>query len=576
MPNASDVLWFKQQYKNELTQAIKGTPITVDLLVALACQETGEFWPVLRAKGLSATEIAALCNGDTIDETSKYPRKAFPTSKAQLLAAPNGERLFAIARQSLVDIGKHFKRYGDIAAKNKNKFCHGFGIFQRDIQFFRLPSEAPYFLYEEFRVFERSLAMALVELKCGLSKLGLSAERALTDYQCAAVAICYNTGGFNPKRGLKQGYRNDAGKYYGEAFLDYLRLAHTVALPGEPPELLPADPGFAVLGRPPVASPKKGALPMSVSVTEGLLRLRRTPEVSSPIQANVLAHLPAGQLVRPTGKRPKGGFLEVNAYLQGTLFRGYVARKFLAPGKNPAALKWMSPSGVAAATGIPAVYAPRKPGSVTKRTVIANALSLNEPKQPTRMGTSPDELRASLGSILNWLDPGNSTHARYWPRDSLTFCNVYAHDYCYLANVYLARVWWNAQALVAIAKGKRVEPLLGATIEEQRANQLFSWLNDFGTEFGWRRASNLTELQVEVNQGAVGVVVARCTESKKPGHISVVVPETDEWRGKRGQDGAVIQPLQSQAGSKNFKYGTGKRDWWLGTQFADFAFWLHA
>lgn len=48
MPNANDVKWFKTQFQARLEAALDGTPLTVDLLTAIACQETGEVWPVLR------------------------------------------------------------------------------------------------------------------------------------------------------------------------------------------------------------------------------------------------------------------------------------------------------------------------------------------------------------------------------------------------------------------------------------------------------------------------------------------------------------------------------------------------
>ena len=38
----------------------------------------------------------------------------------------------------------------------------------------------------------------------------------------------------------------------------------------------------------------------------------------------------------------------------------------------------------------------------------------------------------------------------------------------------------------------------------------------------------------------------------------------------------MIEPLQSQAGASNFRYGTGSPNWWKGEQFAESAFWLHA
>lgn len=130
--------------------------------------------------------------------------------------------------------------------------------------------------------------------------------------------------------------------------------------------------------------------------------------------------------------------------------------------------------------------------------------------------------------------------------------------------------------MVELAQGGAVEPKLGATISEVVANELFAWLRDFGTSFGWRSTGTLTKLQMEVDQGAVGVIVARRKEGNRPGHISIVVPEVADWSAKRDATGEVVAPLQSQAGSTNFRFGTGKKDWWRGEQFAEFAFWIHA
>ena len=44
----------------------------------------------------------------------------------------------------------------------------------------------------------------------------------------------------------------------------------------------------------------------------------------------------------------------------------------------------------------------------------------------------------------------------------------------------------------------------------------------------------------------------------------------------RDATGEVIAPLQSQAGTTNFRYGAGKLGWWKDDQFAESAFWLHA
>src|SRR5690606_10301043 len=149
-------------------------------------------------------------------------------------------------------------------------------------------------------------------------------------------------------------------------------------------------------------------------------------------------------------------------------------------------------------------------------------------------------------------------------------------DFCRLAGVYLPRVWWSSPALLRLAVGAQVRPLLGDTIVEMRANDLFRWLRDFGADFGWRQAGTPTEMQAEVNQGAVGAIVARRKEEGRSGHIAMVVPEAADRPARRDRGGAVTAPLQSQAGADNFRYGTGRANWWNGEQFAESAFWLHA
>ena len=165
---------------------------------------------------------------------------------------------------------------------------------------------------------------------------------------------------------------------------------------------------------------------------------------------------------------------------------------------------------------------------------------------------------------------------RYQPRPGATFCNIYAHDYCHLAGVYLPRVWWTGDAIARLASGETVVPRLGQTIDEQRANDLFRWLVGFGPRFGWRQTSTLTKLQTEANAGAVALIVARRVVEGRSGHITIVIPESAEGRARRDASGTVIAALQSQAGARNFRRGAGPLNWWKGEQFADSAFWIHA
>ena len=94
---------------------------------------------------------------------------------------------------------------------------------------------------------------------------------------------------------------------------------------------------------------------------------------------------------------------------------------------------------------------------------------------------------------------------------------------------------------MALTQGKTVEPLYGATIDEQPANDLFRWLRDFGLQFGWRQTGRLSKLPQEVNQGAIGLIVARRKQNGKSGHI-VIVPEIESMRARRDTAGDVIAP----------------------------------
>ncbi|MEP6960961.1 MAG: hypothetical protein ABI995_02725 [Acidobacteriota bacterium] len=192
------------------------------------------------------------------------------------------------------------------------------------------------------------------------------------------------------------------------------------------------------------------------------------------------------------------------------------------------------------------------------------AFPLGEPKMPTGI---------SLLDIVRYLDVEHSL--RYKPGAGKTYCNIYAVDYCNLAGAYLPRVWWNAAALAAIAAGKSVEPRYGETVLEVNANSLHEWLRKFGPEFGWWRLTRLSEVQDLANQGRVAVITGRRTDSKRPGHISCLIPESDEHKAQRNEAHELQLPLQSQAGVKNFCFGCGAGPWWTGAQFSDFGFWFN-
>lgn len=311
MATKADILWFKTNFGDEIEQAVQGTVFDVDMLTAIACQETGSLWSVMRKKsGLTPERIAALCCGDTLDEDKG--RKAFPRTKAHLVAEPSGQKMFDIARAALLAMAEHVPGY-EFARTRKNKFAHGFGVFQYDLQFFL--QNPDYFLNKDYEVFGNSLKRALGELRNGLKTLGLQGRSTITDEEFCKVAICYNTGGFKPSKGLKQGHKSGE-KFYGECIRDFLALSRTVHVADAP---APAG-GITATGP-----------AFRVKTTGGSLRLRREARVSNPPDANVDTMLPNGHPVRAVSGNPVNGFIEVQTLLEGKLFQGFASADHLVP-----------------------------------------------------------------------------------------------------------------------------------------------------------------------------------------------------------------------------------------------------
>ncbi|MBN9671044.1 hypothetical protein [Roseibium aggregatum] len=562
MASKADIEWFKTTFWHRIAPALQGTVFDPDMLVAIASQETGYLWSPMRKKGLSADEIVRLCCGDTLDDDKG--RKAFPKNFDELAAHPRGDEMFQVARRALLEMAEHVPGFG-FAQNRPKKFCRGFGVFQLDLQFFK--QDPDYFLNRKYETFENTLDRAVRELKSCLKKRNLENAESISDFEFCTLAITYNTGRFRPNKGLRQGHF-DGTKYYGEHIRDYLAIARSFPDPGS--GSAPPVEGKANITREYI--PKATGPHMRVETLESNLRMRSEPEVSVPLSRNVFVELPDGWPVRAITGEVVNGFIEVEAALNDAIYRGFCSQKYLIKAGGPE-----DPPGPIEEPGldleIPAVYMPHAVGSVTKRTENAGAHSLNEAGMPTRTGTTPDELRADIDRIIGYLNPGDSRHKRYWPRSGLTFCNIYAHDFCLLSGVYLPRVWWSEKGLLAFAKGNTPVPRYGDTIREMRANDLFRWLRDFGPQSGWRRAISATELQDFANLGAVCIIIARRKVEGRSGHVSVVVPETNTHQAKRLPGGEVSSLLQSQAGSSNFNYSNGKSMWWTSPRFAEFAMW---
>lgn len=179
----------------------------------------------------------------------------------------------------------------------------------------------------------------------------------------------------------------------------------------------------------------------------------------------------------------------------------------------------------------------------------------------------------NISTIIDYLGVSKATNLRYIANGNDTFCNIYAYDVCYLmgfdiGNYYIPRVWWNKEAIKLIKNGQPQVPVYAKTVIELNANDLYDWFIEFGPGFGWLKETDPNALQEYVNStGNIGIIVG-----KKPGghgHITVVVPEQSAqpagvFKAIRDAAGKVVNPLQSQAGRRNFEYGqltNGTKPW---------------
>lgn len=294
------------------------------------------------------------------------------------------------------------------------------------------------------------------------------------------------------------------------------------------------------------------------------LNLRSSPRVEAGTKMVVL---PRGHRVTGIGSAEAEGWLRVSTEFEGRELEGYVARRYLTRVED-----FETP---ALYDSVSSVHLREDHPRSSRDRAGGRAYPIGESDRPVRDVDGPREQKIEdLVEIVEWLDVGES--ARYQASGGSTYCNVYAHDYCYLADVYLPRVWWTERSVGKLQAGETVEPEYGRTLRELNANSLFEWLSDFGSDFGWTRlipnAEGVGGLQEAANGGGVGVIVGQRNELNRPGHVTVVVPEHGTRSAFRS-GGRVTRPLQSQAGSRNMKYTT--HHWWTHERFRAFGFWVH-
>jgi hypothetical protein len=233
--NEERIRWFKTEFYTELQGATKDTPFSLDLLCAIAMQETGYIWGRLY-NAMTVDQVLELCVGDTLDE--EQGRCAFPLDKADLLNHANGKAIFDIARAALISISDHIPEYRS-DARDPQAFCHGFGIFQYDLQFSL--DNSSFFLQKKWCSFNACLSILMEELASALDLAYPRGKTILTDEEMVYVAIAYNKGDIDFAKRFKQGHF-DRAKYYGEYIWEYLNIAKSIDVTSDEQRSSESDP----------------------------------------------------------------------------------------------------------------------------------------------------------------------------------------------------------------------------------------------------------------------------------------------------------------------------------------------
>jgi len=225
MPRIEGMRWFKQQFGDQVNAAVASAPFGTDLITAIAVQESyDDAWGLIY-RNQPVQQVLARCVGDTLD-SPKRDKKAFPKNRGELEHhGSDGKNMFGIARAALEDLATFSKGYKS-AVKNPDKFCHAFGIFQYDIQFF--DKDKDFFLTSQWSDCAHCLNFCMRELRSSAAIL-YPGKAKLSPKEQTFVGIGYNIG---PSRVNKNGDFNQGrvsdGRAYGQNIWDYINLASKV------------------------------------------------------------------------------------------------------------------------------------------------------------------------------------------------------------------------------------------------------------------------------------------------------------------------------------------------------------
>lgn len=147
--------WMLDHFRDELDDAVRGTPFSVPLLCAIACREAGNYWLPLTSSR-PASEILGLCVYDASGDVANAPRSAFPVNTSEFRATYG-----KVFTNLLIDETNKARVARGLSSASM--VYKGYGIFQYDLQY--VQTDESFFRERKWYSFQECVSRAVSELK---------------------------------------------------------------------------------------------------------------------------------------------------------------------------------------------------------------------------------------------------------------------------------------------------------------------------------------------------------------------------------------------------------------------------
>jgi hypothetical protein len=147
--------WMKDNFGSAIQGAVAGTPFSLDIVCAIACQETAFVW-IHFLDNLSNDEILARCVFDASGDFPDTHRSAFPRNTAAFRQKYDDD-----FTQMLIDEANKTRALRGFGPKDW--VYKGYGIYQYDLQ--HVTSNEAFFRQKQWYRHDQCLAMLMRELR---------------------------------------------------------------------------------------------------------------------------------------------------------------------------------------------------------------------------------------------------------------------------------------------------------------------------------------------------------------------------------------------------------------------------